>query len=76
MKSNCILRVIVVQTYDELLSLAEKGDNSTVDAYFRSLRDDKDDKKDDFYDDMPGDALTFSFAHAVGKLPGMRMRTL
>ena len=63
------------------MALAEKGDNSTVDAYVGSLQKDKDtakkdDKKDDFYDDMPGDALTFSFAHAVGKLPSMRMRTL
>ena len=58
------------------MALAEKGDNSTVDAYFRSLRDDNDDKKDDFYDDMPGDELTFSFGHAPGKLPSMRMRTL
>ena len=52
-----------------------------MDAYVGSLQKDKDtakkdEKKDDFYDDMPGDALTFSFAHAVGKLPGMRMRTL
>ena len=82
MKSPGVLRIFTmwIQTYDELLALAEKGDNSKVDIYVQSLRnkmDVKEEVKEEaFYAEMPGDLPAFCFGHGAGKQPGMRMRVL
>ena len=63
-----------IQTYDELLALAEKGDNSKVDTYMQSLRNEMDTKEEvkeeAFYAEMPGELPAFCFGHGAGKVPG------
>ena len=69
-----------MQSYDELLGLAERGDNAKVDAYVSSVRGDKkkggdpskasgDQKKEAMYGEIPGDVLVFALGQAVGKSP-------
>ena len=56
-----------MQTFDELIGLAEQGSDKAVSVYTNDLVDTT---QDDIYAHMPDDFLLFCFGKAVGKKIG------